>query len=95
MMVTKRVSSGVKTTRRKATAPSASALSDSAALGVLETAQGTAISRSVDPDDRRRMVAAEAYFRAERRGFAAGKELEDWVAAEVVVDSRLQQTQVA
>jgi len=41
------------------------------------------------------MVAAEAYFRAERRGFAAGKELEDWVAAEVAVDSRLQQTQVA
>jgi Protein of unknown function (DUF2934) len=34
------------------------------------------------------MVAAEAYFRAERRGFAAGQEVEDWIAAESVVDSR-------
>jgi hypothetical protein len=50
---------------------------------------------SVDPDVRRQLVAAEAYFRAERRGFAAGNELEDWVAAERAVDSRLAQAQVA
>lgn len=50
---------------------------------------------SIDPDLRRRLVAAEAYFLAERRGFAAGNELQDWVAAEMVVDSRLQQRQVA
>jgi hypothetical protein len=94
MMVTKRVSPGVKTTKRKAKT-AAPELTDSSVMGVLETAQTKPVSRSVDPDDRRRMVAAEAYFRAERRGFAAGKELEDWVAAEVAVDSRLQQTQVA
>jgi len=93
-MVTKRVSPGVKTRKRKATTAPPE-LTDSSVMGVLETAQTKAVSRSVDPDDRRRMVAAEAYFRAERRGFAAGKELEDWVAAEVAVDSRLQQTQVA
>jgi hypothetical protein len=40
-------------------------------------------------------VAAEAYFLAERRGFEAGHELEDWIAAEELVESRLQQTQVA
>ena len=94
-MATKRVSSGVKTTRRKAAATAVSALTDSAVKEVLDTAQITAVSRSIDPDDRRRMVAAEAYYRAERRGFAAGKELEDWIAAEVAVDSRLQETQVA
>jgi hypothetical protein len=94
-MATKRASSGVKTTRRKSTANAESALTDSAVMGVLETPQTTAASRRIDPDIRRRMVAAEAYFRAERRGFAAGKELEDWVAAEVAVDSRLQQAQVA
>ncbi len=49
----------------------------------------------MDADTRRRLVAAEAYFIAERRGFAAGNELADWVAAEAVVDSRLQQLQVA
>jgi hypothetical protein len=35
------------------------------------------------------LVAAEAYFLAERRGFIAGYELEDWVTAERVVESRL------
>ena len=49
----------------------------------------------IDADTRRRLVAAEAYFLAERRGFAAGSELADWVAAEAAVDSRLQQLQVA
>jgi hypothetical protein len=49
----------------------------------------------IDPDARRQMVAAEAYFRAERRGFAAGGELDDWVAAEEAVASRFGQQQVA
>ena len=32
--------------------------------------------------DRHARIAVNAYFRAERRGFAAGHELEDWLAAE-------------
>jgi hypothetical protein len=44
---------------------------------------------SIDADVRRELVAAEAYFLAERRGFAGGHELEDWVAAEAAVDARL------
>ena len=32
-----------------------------------------------------RMIAAAAYYRAEQRGFAAGHELEDWLAAEAEV----------
>jgi hypothetical protein len=90
-MVTKRASPGKKTTRRKA-ATATSELTDSAVMGVLESAQSsTALSTSIDPDVRRRLVAAEAYFLAERRGFEAGHELEDWVAAEMAVDSRYQQ----
>jgi hypothetical protein len=92
VMVTKRVSPVKKTTRRKA----APELTDSAAMVVLESAPSEATaSTSIDPDTRRQLVAAEAYFRAERRGFAAGSELDDWVAAEMAVDMRLQQTQVA
>lgn len=45
----------------------------------------------LDPEVRRQLVAAEAYFLAERRGFMAGNELEDWLAAELAVDSRLKQ----
>jgi hypothetical protein len=33
--------------------------------------------------ERRAMIADAAYFRAERRGFAPGHELEDWLAAEL------------
>jgi len=50
---------------------------------------------AIDPEARRRLVAAEAYFLAERRGFAAGNEIADWVAAEAAVDSRLRRQQVA
>jgi hypothetical protein len=49
----------------------------------------------IDPEIRRQLVAAEAYFLAERRGFAGGNELEDWVAAERMVDSRLKQEPLA
>lgn len=38
------------------------------------------------PDERCRRVAEAAYFRAERRGFAPGCELDDWLMAEQEVD---------
>jgi hypothetical protein len=37
------------------------------------------------PVDREAMVRLAAYFLAERRGFAPGYEVEDWLAAEVDV----------
>jgi hypothetical protein len=40
-------------------------------------------------EDRRRLIAEAAYYRAERRGFAPGQELEDWLAAEIEVDALL------
>jgi hypothetical protein len=40
-------------------------------------------------DERHALIAQAAYFRAERRGFAPGHTLEDWLAAEVEVDQRL------
>lgn len=86
-MVVKRV---VKVTKRKtARKATVSELSDSAVMAVLESKQLE--TKTIDPQVRRQLVAAEAYFFAERRGFAAGNEVEDWVAAEVVVDSRLKQ----
>ncbi len=36
--------------------------------------------------ERRDMIAKAAYFRAERRAFQPGHELEDWLAAELEVD---------
>jgi hypothetical protein len=40
-------------------------------------------------EDRRRLIAEAAYFRAEQRGFAPGQELEDWLAAEIEIDTLL------
>jgi hypothetical protein len=42
--------------------------------------------RPVEPRERESMIAAAAYYRAEARGFAAGHELEDWLAAEREID---------
>jgi hypothetical protein len=42
------------------------------------------------PKDRHAMIAEEAYFRALRRDFLPGHELEDWLAAEAEVDRRLE-----
>jgi hypothetical protein len=39
--------------------------------------------------ERLALIATEAYLRAERRNFAAGHELEDWLAAEAEVNARL------
>jgi len=36
----------------------------------------------IDPDKFREMVAERACFKAEKRGFAAGHEMEDWLEAE-------------
>lgn len=44
---------------------------------------------TVSEDARRAMIAQAAYLRAERRGFAPGGEVEDWLAAEAEVDALL------
>lgn len=45
--------------------------------------------RTIAPEERHRMIADAAYFRAERRGFEAGYELKDWIEAEGEVDRML------
>jgi hypothetical protein len=40
-------------------------------------------------EDRQSLIAKAAYFRAERRHFQPGHEMEDWLAAEAEVDRRL------
>lgn len=41
------------------------------------------------PSVRQKMIAEAAYFRAAQRNFAPGHELEDWLAAEQEIDTRL------
>lgn len=54
---------------------------------------GTAAASEYNaPDEatRRAMIAEAAYYRAERRGFAPGFELEDWLASENELDAQIQ-----
>jgi hypothetical protein len=50
---------------------------------------GAVTGITVSEEARRAMIAQAAYLRAERRGFAPGGELEDWMAAEAEVDALL------
>ncbi|MGD2074251.1 MAG: DUF2934 domain-containing protein [Gammaproteobacteria bacterium] len=43
----------------------------------------------ISSDDRRRMIAEAAYFRAEHRGFEGGDPDEDWYQAEREIDRLL------
>ena len=40
-------------------------------------------------DELKALIAQAAYLRAERRGFTPGQEIDDWVAAEAEVITRL------
>ncbi len=44
---------------------------------------------ALSQEERRQMIADAAYYRAERRGFAPGGEVDDWLAAEKEVAERL------
>jgi hypothetical protein len=48
------------------------------------------VVRSVSAEERQQWIATAAYFRAQRRGFAGGREAEDWLAAEREVDLRIE-----
>ena len=42
----------------------------------------------MDPDKLRKMIAESAYYKAEKRGFSAGHEIEDWLEAEREVNKQ-------
>jgi hypothetical protein len=43
----------------------------------------------VSNEERYRLIAEAAYFRSEKRSFVPGYELEDWLAAETELETRL------
>ena len=45
--------------------------------------------QAVTAQERERMIATAAYYRAERRGFAPGQEVDDWIEAETEIERQL------
>lgn len=55
--------------------------------------QNNSDSTASSPEERQRMIAEAAYYRAERRGFDGGDQTQDWLEAEAEVDARLRREQ--
>lgn len=77
------------------TAGSAAVAASSAPAPVAATAAKAAPAKTapakakiLDPGERQRLVAEAAYYRAEKRGFAPGNDLQDWVEAESEIASK-------
>lgn len=65
--------------------------SGSAAKAARHAGRGSAGARgdAVSAEERERLIAMAAYYRAEHRGFAPGGEFEDWCQAAAEIDRRL------
>ncbi len=53
------------------------------------SAESSMASAKIVPEERQQLIAQAAYFIAERRGFAPGNELEDWLQAEAEIEACL------
>jgi hypothetical protein len=72
---------------RKSAVPPVTPTAGSGKSGIIsEMASQTAKDRAVDPETRELMIAEAAYYCAEKRGFAPGHELEDWLEAEAQIE---------
>lgn len=59
------------------------------ASGAKPQSKSAATAVRVGEDVRRAMIAEAAYFHAQRRGFAPGDELQDWLKAEAEINALL------
>ena len=72
----------------KSTVPPVSPPADAGKPGIIaEMASQIATDRAVDPETKQLMIAEAAYYCAEKRGFAPGCELEDWLEAEARIEA--------
>lgn len=77
--------------RQKGLAPVAGKMVKSSRPGRAVSKTSTNGSTRIDPAERQQLIAELAYFRAEKRGFAPGGELQDWFEAEVEIEQVLRQ----
>ena len=89
MKTQRAVSSGQ--VRQKRLVPVAGKMAKSARRGRAVSKTSTNGSTRIDPAERQQLIAERAYFRAEKRGFAPGGELQDWFEAEAEIEQVLRQ----
>ena len=70
-------------------APKTEATASKPAFAAKNTLAKGANKNAVTQEERCKMVATAAFFRAEKRAFATGYEAEDWSASEAEIDAML------
>ena len=75
-----------------AVAKSARPLDEPLSAAALARENARVAQTLVEPKVRHAMITEAAYYRAQRRGFAPGHEFDDWLAAEIEVDTALMNT---
>jgi hypothetical protein len=75
--------------KASAAKPKAAAPTTTAATPKRAPKKAAPARTSIAPDQRRHYVEIAAFYIAERRGFAPGNPLDDWLAAEVEIDRLL------
>jgi hypothetical protein len=79
-----------RSTRRRAAMPVVSEARPEARPGLIAAAAAQPAQRQpTDPETKWLMVAEAAYYRAEKRGFAPGGDLQDWLEAEAQMETVL------
>mgnify|MGYP002712264643 CR=1 FL=1 len=91
-MAQKESKAGARTGKAKkaAATPAKSAKSTRTAAKPKSRKRPAAATPKVSSQSRLQMIAETAYYHAERRGFAGGDPLNDWLQAEAEVDAHLQ-----
>jgi hypothetical protein len=78
---------GNEVTRNGPTAPAQAEGEVSAEAGSASAhAEDVQEGRPAEEEERQRLIAVAAYYRAEHRAFAPGCELDDWVEAEAEIE---------
>lgn len=88
-----RTSKAKKTTSTRAASSSSSKIQASSKEKVVykksTAVEDATVTTAMTMDQRRDLIAQAAYLRAEKRGFNGGDPVEDWLAAEKEVDTKL------
>ncbi len=92
--MTKQATTGGSAASSKSTrvpvATRSKALAKGSSTSRVATTQASRKKSGIDTGARHAMIAQAAYFRAERRGFAHGGELNDWLEAEREISRMLE-----
>lgn len=78
----------VRRSMAKSRTTSVAMKSSSGRSGVKKATRKRKPSQTVLTQERQRMIAEAAYYRAERRGFQSGDPVADWLAAEADLEER-------